>query len=103
MVSTRNAAGSSQATASTARPTESGLVGFWYFSTCFSNSIFFLSDPWFEFRNDNGSVPISLKELEFIHYYALKFLAERKSWTVGSAGLLARDLACSQFLETASI
>ena len=78
MVATRNAAGSSQATASTARPTESGLVGFWYFPTCFFEFHFFLSDPWFEFRNDNGSVPISLKELEFIHNYALKFLAERK-------------------------
>ena len=48
------------------------------FPHVFSNSNFFLSDPWFEFRNDNGSVPISLKELEFIHNYALKYLADRK-------------------------
>jgi len=44
----------------------------------FQFPFFFLISLWFEFRNKDGTVPISLKELEFIHNYALKALAEQK-------------------------
>ena len=35
---------------------------------------------WFEFRNEEGKgpAPISLKDVELIHNYALKYLAESK-------------------------
>jgi len=48
------------------------------FKHVFPISFFFLISLWFEFRNKDGTVPISLKELEFIHNYALKTLAEHK-------------------------
>ena len=44
-----------------------------------SNFFFFSSDPWFEFRNASGACPVTAKEIQLVHNYALKYLAEKKS------------------------
>ena len=39
---------------------------------------FFFSDPWFEFRNANGSSPLNTKDVELLHNYAIQYLAIEK-------------------------
>jgi hypothetical protein len=78
---TRTAAAPSPPSQSAKLPSESGLVGFWYLYIFFtnSNSNFFFVIRWFEFRNDDGQpAALSLKDIELIHNYGLKYLSEGK-------------------------
>lgn len=81
---TKHAAAPSSSRSLSTLPSESGLVGFWCVYIFFQILKFFLVIGCFEFRNveQAGPFPISNKYVEFIHNYALKYLAERKFTSV---------------------
>ena len=56
-----------------------------------------------EVANASEQAPAPAETAEPAAAPAKRAARKGKAWTLGSAGLLARDLACSQFLETASI
>lgn len=79
---TKHAAAPSSSRSLSTLPSESGLVGFWYLYIFF-HFIFFFVIRWFEFRNQEGEGPaaLSLKDIESIHNYGLKYLSEGKFTT----------------------